>query len=119
MNMKLSRHCQNRQRQRGRSSLDIIILAKYGEYDGGIYMLTRRRAKSIVIRMRRWLRGHTSPLVRQRAHRVRTIVQRIEKLTDWMLIISPEGTAITVYRADRHRQKKFMRGACRPTTERL
>ena len=116
MNTTLSLHCKQRLRQRGRHSLDINILDKYGEYNSGICLLTRRRAKATIIRLRRWLRQHTSPVVQKRADQIRTIVQRIEKLTDWMLIISPEGTAITIYRADKRRQKKFMRGKCRPVS---
>ena len=116
MSTTLSQHCKKRLCQRGRHSLDISILDKYGEYNGGIRLLTRRQAKAVIIRMRRWLQRHTSPVVRQRADQVRTIVQRVEKLIDWMLIVSPEGTAITVYRANKRRQKKFMRGKCRPVS---
>ena len=113
--MNLSLHCQKRQRQRGRNDIDISILAKYGEHYKGARLLTQRRANKIIIRLRRWIKRHSFLSDFQaRVSQARKIVERLEKLINWMLIISPEGTVITVYPADKRRQKKFMRGECRP-----
>ena len=114
MTMKRKLHCKQRQQQRGRADADISIIGKYGEHHRGVCLLTRRRVKSVVRRLRRWMVRHTSSRVRKRANQVRAIIARLEKLADWMLVVSANGEVITVYRADRQRQRKFMRGKCRP-----
>ena len=113
MTMNRTKHCKIRQQQRGRTNADISIIDRYGEHRRGVCMLTRRRVKIAVRRLRRWLAKHASPRVQKRANQARALINRLEKLADWMIILSPEGEVITVYPADRRRQRKFMRGAYR------
>lgn len=115
--MKNSKHCQKRMQQRGRKALDIRVIEKYGEYSRGVgYLLSRRRAKVAIARLRRWLQGRKnySPLFAKRVAQVRQIVGSLEKTVGWMLVCT-SGKAITVYSASKKRQQKFMRGQCRPT----
>jgi len=109
----ITHHCQKRQRQRGRNDTDINIIMRYGEPQRGGRLLTRRQVKKHSPRLRRWLKQHSSPCVQKRAAQVREIVRRLEKIKDWMLVVTPQGTVITIYRADRKRQRKFMQGGCR------
>ena len=113
MSMKRKRHCIQRQQQRGRTDADISIIGRYGERHRGVCLLTRRRVKVVIRRLRRWTAKHASPRVQKRANQVRALINRLEKLADWMMVLSPQGEVITVYRADRRRQRKFMRGDCR------
>lgn len=107
----ITNHCQKRQRQRGRNDTD--ILKRYGERQRGGHLLTRRQVKRHAPRLRRWLKKHSSPGVQRRAAQVREIVRRLEKIEGWLLVATPQGKAITIYRASRQRQRKFMRGGCR------
>lgn len=113
MTTEVTHHCQKRQRQRGRNDTDISILMRYGESNRGGRLLTRRQVKRHAPRLRRWLKKHSSPRVQKRAAQVREIIHRLEKIEGWMLVATPQGKAITIYRASRQRQRKFMRGGCR------
>ena len=113
MSMNHKQHCTKRQQQRGRTKADISMIGRYGEHRSGVCLLTRRKVKVVVRRLRRWMKKHASPRVQKRANQVRAIINRLEKLADWMVVFASDG-AITIYRADRRRQRKFMRGDCRP-----
>lgn len=113
MTTEITHHCQKRQRQRGRSDTDISILMRYGERQRGGLLLTRRQVNKHAPRLRRWLKKHSSPRVQRRAAQVREIIRRLEKIEGWLLVATPHGKAITIYRASRQRQRKFMRGGCR------
>jgi len=113
MSTQITRHCQKRQRQRGRNDTDISILMRYGERQRGGLLLTRRQVNKHAPRLRRWLKKHSSPRVQRRAAQVREIIRRLEKIEGWLLVATPHGKAITIYRASRQRQRKFMRGGCR------
>lgn len=112
--MRGTKHCKKRQQQRGRNNADISIIGRYGEHRRGVCMLTRRKVRVVVHRLRRWTAKHASSRVQKRAGQVRALISRLEKLEDWMMILSPQGEVITIYHADRRRQRKFMRGDCRP-----
>lgn len=109
----ITRHCQKRQRQRGRNDTDISILMRYGEHHRGGRLLTRRQVKKHAPRLRRWLKKHTSSCVQRRAAQMREIVRRLEKIEGWMLVVTPQGKAITIYPASKQRQHRFMQGRCR------
>jgi len=113
MSAEITYHCQKRQRQRGRNDTDINIIMRYGERRRGGRLLTRRQVRKHAPRLGRWLKRHASPCVQRRAAQVREIIRRIEKIEGWMLVVTPQGKAITIYRADRQRQRKFMQGGCR------
>lgn len=118
--MNKTEHGEVRMRQRGKRELDVRVLEKYGERQrgDGIRFLTRRSARPAIARFRRWLRRwENSPRFRRRVARVRLIVASLERVVNWMLV-STSGKdgerLITVYRAGRARQRRFLRGACRP-----
>ncbi len=113
MKMNLTFHCIGRLRQRGRNNADISIIIRYGKYCNGVILLTHRRASAVIKRLNRWLKRHPSPQFQKRAGQVRRLINRLEKLVNWMAVVSPEESVITIYPADKRRQKKFMRGGIR------
>lgn len=114
-----TKHGNTQMQKRGRSDLDLCVIRKYGEMHrgGGIYMLSRRNAKREIDRWRQWLkRQQNAPKFSRRVALVRRIIASLEKTVNWMIITALESGGkklITVYLADRKRQRKFMSGRCR------
>lgn len=117
-NMK-TKHVIKRMQQRGRSALDLSVIGRYGETHrgGGIRLLTNRKAKRAINRFRQWLkRKQNVPMYSRRVARVRKIVSSIEKTRNWMMISALGNSGemiITIYPANRARQRKFFRSKCR------
>lgn len=111
-------HCQERGKKRQFDGADTRVIDKYGErYNVAkrrkIVILSGRRARVVARCLKRWLKGHLSPQFQKRAKRVRRLIARLEKLADWMMVVSPRGDIITAYRASKQAQKKLMWDALR------
>lgn len=115
--MKTTKHGQERLQQRGRNLLDALVIRKYGESHNrkpGIYILSRQRARQELFRLRKWLKRNKDNLsLSRRVADVREIIRRMEKTINWIALFSEGGELITIYLADKRRQRKAIRGNCR------
>lgn len=120
MKYKKTKHGAERMQQRGKRDMDVRVIQKYGERQrqGGVCLLTRRRAQKTILRLKRWVfKKQNSPLFTQRVIKVKKIVESIERTIGCMAIFINDSynneVLLTIYHADKKRQHKFMRGKCR------
>jgi len=87
----MTRHAEKRVRQRGFKTRDISLIMKHGELVDDGYVLTMKS-------------------VEKRRSELKKELQRLDKLTN-VVVIASEETVITVYRAD-NRNMRRLRSGC-------
>jgi hypothetical protein len=89
--MRKTQHAQERIQQRGKSETDIWLIRKYGKRKGDGFVLTRRDAAKAAKRLRRDVTAGSAD-----AHDNCRILQRLEHLVGWRLVVCDEAI-ITIY----------------------
>ncbi len=87
--MELTNHAEKRMQQRGRSEGDIALITSYGTQTRDGYLLRNRDAD-------------------QRIHALKKEIGRIERLKGWAVITAEKDVVVSVYPADRRKQRKMI-----------
>lgn len=87
---RLSRHAQQRLRQRGLKESDVARLQRFGEEVEEGYLMTDRSLEASIAALK-------------------SEIQRLERLRG-LALIERGNTLVTMYRADRRRQSRLLRG---------
>jgi len=93
----VSFHAQQRLRQRGFQDADLDRMRRYGEaFDDGFLMSNRS--------------------IDEHIKELKSEIQHLERLKDTVLI-EQDNTIVTIYRSDRRRQRRILRGRRRKNTQ--
>lgn len=114
MKMHITHHCDSRMAERGRRTMDIRVILKYGRRHRRLCLMTRGRVNAAIRRIRGWLSRHSSARFQKRAEEARVIIRLLERAANWMVVFA-EGkesvSVITVFRTGRNARRKFAVGA--------
>lgn len=108
--MDITNHCDTRMVERGRMTMDIRVILKYGRRHRQRCLMTSGRVKSAIRRFRRWLSRHSAARFQRRAEKVRAIIRLLERAANWMVVFAQgkkKVSVITVYRAGKSTRRKF------------
>ncbi len=89
--MNVTLHASIRMQQRGRSERDIALITAYGTPTRDGYLLRRRDVDT-------------------RIRNLKKEITAIERLKDWAVITADDETVITIYPADREKQRRMLSG---------
>ena len=87
--MQLSKHATRRMQQRGRSEHDVALITMYGTRTRDGYLLRGRDTNM-----------HIRALKRE--------IMRLERLKDWAVITGDGGAVVTLYPANRRKQRTML-----------
>ena len=104
-NLQFTLHAQQRIQQRGCRKNDACFICEYGEDCGaGIHFMSRRNEHRIAHEINRLIRQ--GKLDEKKGKQVKTRMGKLRGLA----VVEKKGLILTVYRPDRWKQRRFLKG---------